>query len=200
MNKLEYQRNYVKLHREELKEKRKIYERNKYKTDPLWSEKKKKRHKDWYDKNKETFLSKAKEKYKDKKDLISIKRKERLLNETVEQREKRLSFHREYNKRNRIISSKKNQTDIYKYNQYNTSAKTRGYPFELTYEEFIDIFHSPCNYCGKQKARGIDRIENDKGYIKDNSTPCCAICNKMKWKYSKIEFKEHIKKIYKHIN
>jgi len=45
---------------------------------------------------------------------------------------------------------------------------------------------------------GIDRINNERGYLKENCVAACFKCNKMKSDYTQEEFLDHIKKIYNH--
>ena len=55
--------------------------------------------------------------------------------------------------------------------------------FSLTKEEYDEILTHQCYYCGglnKENQIGIDRINNTKGYTKDNSRACCGLCNVMK--------------------
>lgn len=82
------------------------------------------------------------------------------------------------------------------FGSYKRSAKHRGYPFELTKEEFKEIITQPCIYCGEVltqeygknsptfastfKYTGIDRYDNTKGYVKGNCVPCCKVCNRIK--------------------
>jgi hypothetical protein len=73
-------------------------------------------------------------------------------------------------------------------------AAQRGYEVTLTYEEFL-IFTkiSKCHYCKsaltwspyniierKTCRHNIDRMDNDKGYSRDNCVVCCARCNRAK--------------------
>lgn len=67
-----------------------------------------------------------------------------------------------------------------KFFEYRRSAKRRGYKFDLTLGEFNWFFHEPCYYCGKEVAKGLDRMDNDKGYELGNIAPCCGTCNRMK--------------------
>jgi hypothetical protein len=72
----------------------------------------------------------------------------------------------------------------YKYN-----ATSRGYCFDLTFEEFKKLVLSNCYYCGDEPSNiyfrnyydapynGIDRIDNTIGYIPSNVVPCCKTCN-----------------------
>jgi len=43
---------------------------------------------------------------------------------------------------------------------------------------------------------GIDRIDNLKGYLKNNIVPCCKFCNTAKSSMSQTEFKEWINRVY----
>lgn len=70
---------------------------------------------------------------------------------------------------------------------YRTSAKKRGYVFDLTKDEFMAIVDSPCTYCSRAKG-GVDRMDNSIGYTKANSTPCCATCNRIKGASTVAEF------------
>ena len=45
---------------------------------------------------------------------------------------------------------------------------------------------------------GIDRFDNDNGYIISNCVPCCWMCNNMKSSYTDKEFMNQINKIYNH--
>ena len=46
---------------------------------------------------------------------------------------------------------------------------------------------------------GIDRIDNNKGYTKENCVPCCDICNRIKMDLPYNVFIEHITKCYKNL-
>lgn len=85
---------------------------------------------------------------------------------------------------------------------YVYASKQRGLVFELTKEQFRILTSSPCYYCGclpKNKSRkykktkdswgdylsnGIDRIDNNKGYIVGNCLTCCRTCNRGKGAWS----------------
>ena len=97
---------------------------------------------------------------------------------------------------------------------YKLCAKKRGYPFELTKEQFKQIVVQPCIYCGASltqekrikgnngtfKYTGIDRYDNDKGYTVENSVPCCGKCNRTKTNMDIEEFENHLKLILSRIN
>lgn len=80
------------------------------------------------------------------------------------------------------------------YSTYKKSAKQRDIEFNLSFDEFLNIIVKPCIYCGDFLSNklskpsmngyfeytGIDRYENSIGYTKDNSVPCCRVCNRVK--------------------
>jgi hypothetical protein len=82
------------------------------------------------------------------------------------------------------------------YHQYKKRAKKGGVEFTLSQEECIPFFNTTCTYCGGSiKGLGIDRLDNKKGYICNNITPCCSTCNFMKHTLNKEEFYTQIYKI-----
>lgn len=80
------------------------------------------------------------------------------------------------------------------YGRYRAGARTRGYDFNLTEEEFRELAENLCHYCGAEKTNkastfkstgfyhynGIDRKDNTKGYSVENCVPCCYVCNRAK--------------------
>lgn len=52
-----------------------------------------------------------------------------------------------------------------------------------------------CAYCGVSECNGIDRIDNDVHYTKENCVPACGVCNNMKWTQTTDEFLEKVKAI-----
>lgn len=75
--------------------------------------------------------------------------------------------------------------------QYRANAARRGLPFELTEAEIFELFVGSCFYCGRPPSttitrkdhwgeftyNGIDRVDNDAGYVAGNVIPCCMECN-----------------------
>jgi hypothetical protein len=82
------------------------------------------------------------------------------------------------------------------YRDYRRSAARKGRQFELTKEQFRYLTSGECFYCGEVPRReywanaqrlsgpyvynGIDRLNNDLGYVVDNCVPCCWRCNQLK--------------------
>jgi len=84
-----------------------------------------------------------------------------------------------------------------KYASYKSSAKVRGYKFELTFNEFKSFWRQPCHYCGQSiDTIGLDRVNNNMSYHVNNVVPCCTQCNQAKMDYTESEFFARIKRIY----
>jgi hypothetical protein len=65
---------------------------------------------------------------------------------------------------------------------YRNHAKRRNLQWSLSFPFFDGLIRMRCSYCGDPPIRfnGVDRINNDVGYLVENSIPCCKICNRMK--------------------
>ena len=94
------------------------------------------------------------------------------------------------------------------YKSYQYSAKKRKLEFNLKIEEFIETVTKNCYYCGMEPSlrdnerkilsiytNGIDRLNNTKGYLKDNCVPCCPTCNLMKLNLTEEVFIEKCQRI-----
>lgn len=93
-----------------------------------------------------------------------------------------------YNCREKIHNKENNR--IYnpvklKYKWYKKSARKRNLNFELDYNQFDHFVTQNCVYCNKNKIgiNGIDRINNNIGYLYENCVPCCNMCNMIKYTY-----------------
>ena len=87
------------------------------------------------------------------------------------------------------------KTPEYRIEKYKRSAKERGYEWELSDNEFFKLLKQPCAYCGGTSKIGIDRVDNSKGYTKENSVPCCKDCNYMKHRQSREDFIKNCKRV-----
>ena len=82
--------------------------------------------------------------------------------------------------------------------KYKRNAKQRNKEWGLTDEQFMTFWQIPCYYCGsKIETIGIDRRNNNEGYVFNNVVSCCTICNKAKLKMSEDKFINHCKKVAK---
>lgn len=100
---------------------------------------------------------------------------------------------------------------IFRY--YRNSSNKRGLQFKFTVDQFLEITSKNCHYCdvepkqfykflkgnGHYYYNGIDRVNNDIGYILDNCVPCCGVCNRAKNKMTYSAFLSMIKKIHTNI-
>lgn len=99
------------------------------------------------------------------------------------------------------------------YATYKYSAKKRKIPFELTKEEFRVITIQNCHYCDASPSNsrnptnktagvfvytGIDRKDNNIGYLLSNCLPSCIDCNQAKMDRTYEEFINWIKRICVH--
>lgn len=99
--------------------------------------------------------------------------------------------------------------------------KKLGFINCITFEEFVSIVMEKCHYChapysttiedwkGRKignpkiseavlRCNGIDRIDNNKGYVTGNVVSCCKFCNTAKMDLTIEEFHAWIKRIYQH--
>jgi len=85
---------------------------------------------------------------------------------------------------------------VSKYTIYKNEAERRGYKFGISFIEFKSLWQKPCEYCGsKIDTIGLDRPNNDVGYVLSNIKICCKTCNYMKRSHSFDEWIQHMKKI-----
>ena len=93
------------------------------------------------------------------------------------------------------------------YNRYKESARLRDISFQLSLEVFETIVTQHCYYCGckptikvgKHLFGGIDRVDNNQGYIPGNARPCCGTCNKAKLARSEQEFISWVLRTAEHL-
>lgn len=81
------------------------------------------------------------------------------------------------------------------YGTLHQSAKRRNLDFSLTAEQVSTLIAERCMYCNSDANIGIDRIDNNNGYIETNVCPCCTTCNMMKKTLSRETFLAHAKAI-----
>ncbi len=93
---------------------------------------------------------------------------------------------------------------------YKHNANMRNLEFILSKEEVVTLFKSNCYYCGVEPHKsfkrgkipeeyiynGIDRIDNQLGYSKENSVACCTYCNYKKGDDDLKKFLKWIKDVY----
>ena len=63
-------------------------------------------------------------------------------------------------------------------------AERDGIELNLLEEDIVGLIQQACHYCGCAPVWpavvGIDRKDNNQGYVYGNCLPCCSQCNYMK--------------------
>lgn len=112
---------------------------------------------------------------------------------------------------NKISAEEANLNRVF--NTYKRNAKKRDRGFLLTKEQFKQLSQQDCFYCGTKPHNiaqhkygigkfiynGIDRIDNNKGYVVNNCVACCFVCNEWKKARTQQEFLMRVKLIYDHM-
>lgn len=94
---------------------------------------------------------------------------------------------------------------------YKRGAKKRNLIWDLTEGDFDKLITSRCYFCNTQPStlrvarrnngdftyNGIDRLDNDIGYVRANTVSCCKTCNRAKSDMSLRSFKIWIEDIIK---
>ena len=85
------------------------------------------------------------------------------------------------------------------WNQYVKSAQKRKIDFTISKALFQTLILKPCFYCQHQtegEANGLDRLNNNAGYVEDNIVSCCELCNNLKGSQHPQEFIDKMQAIY----
>jgi hypothetical protein len=104
------------------------------------------------------------------------------------------------------------------YKNYVYRSQKKNIEFEFTKKEFLELTQKNCYYCGRKPRttiktkvgtrtrngsftyNGLDRIDSNKGYSKQNTITCCEICNKAKRDMSQDDFLEWIHDLIQYRN
>lgn len=97
------------------------------------------------------------------------------------------------------------------YRRYKRGASKRNVSWNLSRAEFDILIFKNCSYCNgipsscakadnssnyKLHYNGIDRQDNDLGYIADNCVPCCKICNHSKSDLTIVDWQSWLKRVH----
>jgi hypothetical protein len=96
---------------------------------------------------------------------------------------------------------------------YKNGATRRGYEWGLNNDQFHNLTQQNCHYCGIPPSNiykysykdytyyynGIDRINNNIGYIPSNCVACCSVCNVAKHAMSYQDFVTWIHRAASHL-
>lgn len=115
-----------------------------------------------------------------------------------------------------VVPFPNGEADAHKlFRDYKFKAKNKDIPFELSLEEFLKLTSGNCFYCGAKPSQikksgrtknsdsyiynGIDRINSNEGYTKENTVTCCWKCNRAKSTMMQKDFFEWVNNIYKNL-
>jgi hypothetical protein len=85
------------------------------------------------------------------------------------------------------------------YKIYQRSARLKKLEFTFSEEEFKELVSGNCYYCNivdEKGFNGIDRMNQQVGYIQSNGVSCCAMCNWMKGSLDSATFIKRIRHIH----
>jgi hypothetical protein len=113
------------------------------------------------------------------KDLVKVK------NKRWQEENKELSkeLKRSWYKRNKGRIKTKQLQSKSRYSRLTSQARTRKLEMKIPFEVYETIITVPCYYCKIPNigtGGGLDRIDNDKGYLVDNVLSCCGDCNNIR--------------------
>lgn len=100
--------------------------------------------------------------------------------------------------KNKQTSKIYRKTIMGRYVDYKKSAKIKKRVFNITLTEFEKLVNNKCYYCG-ENGYGVDRVDNNLGYIFSNVVSCCTMCNRMKMAHTQNDFINQCKKIVNNI-
>ncbi|MDE1816589.1 MAG: hypothetical protein KGI11_08535 [Thaumarchaeota archaeon] len=142
--------------------------------------KQKEASKRWYDKNKERLSQKRKGQRGEEHRKYYLKNKEKIIEQTISWAKRNPEKVKEIQKNHRRRNPRKRLYSLIK-----ERSLKRGLDFNLQEEDII--LPQKCPYLGvefivgdKNYGYSVDRINNEKGYIKGNIEVICILANKMK--------------------
>lgn len=130
-------------------------------------------------KNKDSINARNKKRWQDNRDRYLKVQRAYYRDNHGEIRQKR-KLYWEAN-RDRFLEERGNDPR-YRFMHARTTARRRGLDFSITEDKYLELIGpDSCAYCGFPLARlgyGLDRIDNDIGYLPSNVIPCCKECNR----------------------
>jgi predicted nucleic acid-binding Zn ribbon protein len=75
------------------------------------------------------------------------------------------------------------RTEIGRWKRASGIARRRGHEWTIGLEEYVKLVSLPCHYCYRpisETGSGLDRKDNERGYLLDNVVTCCCRCNRVK--------------------
>jgi hypothetical protein len=139
-------------------------------------------------------LQKRRKEYARNRDVIREQRRVSRLSNLEKAREKQREISRRWSRR----PENKLKQCIYR-------AQRNGIPWKLHKDLALALFSQSCEYCGTppdetpQGLNGIDRVNNDKGYVPSNVVAACYDCNLMKHTRSKEDWLQKMERIINYV-
>lgn len=123
------------------------------------------------------------------------------LEEAQEEMRNRVESTKQRISRLRNRDKKKYRTVRMRMSSQRCGAIKLGREWKLSFEQHQSLVLSSCHYCGTPPAptNGIDRMDNQVGYIPKNCVPCCWPCNRMKGPMTYTAFIRRCQMIRNHI-
>lgn len=84
-----------------------------------------------------------------------------------------------------------------RYVAYQKRAESKDLKFDIPLIIFTSLITKPCYFCGDSlelSTVGVDRLNNDEGYISGNCVACCWQCNRSKSNQTVDEFVSFIRR------
>ena len=103
-------------------------------------------------------------------------------------------------RRRLTLDARRQRQPEYRCSVLKSQAKRRRLTCDLPLGFSHALVCQPCDYCGGQTEKfcGVDRVDNDLGYIRANVVACCSTCNYMKGELGKDQFLAHARRVYMH--
>ena len=106
------------------------------------------------------------------------------------------NYHKNYYEKNKkeILRKMKihGKSLVSKFTQLKSRAKSKGFDLTITFEDYRElVVDKLCTYCGAilpQTGFGLDRLNEDVGYVHGNCVPCCWSCNDRLGAFTRVGF------------
>lgn len=115
-------------------------------------------------------------------------------NNKEQRKEKKRLTDKKYHENNKEKILARNRTPLRRFNQARYDAKRRNIIFVISFEFWWAEVQKTCIYCQDRLGErskttvGLDRLDNNLGYIEENVASCCRFCNLTKC--DRLDYKE----------
>lgn len=133
-----------------------------------------------YTRNKERINQKNREFYAKNREKADARHREYV----AENREEIKQYKKSYREQNIAHIQKQLYSTKGRFQHLRGLAKKRGLEVLMTFEQYEQLIaKGSCDYCSGPLSKtggGLDRLDNNKGYVIENVVPCCGNCNKLR--------------------